>query len=56
MRKTIYVYSAKGFILDQSLVDAHLIGIPGLATLTVGGLSGGDFEGFGLGGLLASNI
>lgn len=35
------------YSLDQSLVDAHLVGIPGLGTFTVGGLTGGDLEGLG---------
>ena len=29
-------------------MDAELVGVPGLATLTVGGLTGGDLESFGL--------
>ena len=33
--------------IDQSLVDSHLVGVPGLGTLSVGGLSGGDFEDLG---------
>lgn len=28
-------------------MDAHLVGVPGLGTLTVGGLTGGDLEGLG---------
>lgn len=28
-------------------MDAHLEGVPGLGTLTVGGLTGGDLEGLG---------
>jgi hypothetical protein len=28
-------------------VDAHLVLVPGLGTLTVGGLAGGDLEGLG---------
>jgi hypothetical protein len=28
-------------------VDPHLVGIPSLGTLTVGGLSGGDLQGLG---------
>jgi hypothetical protein len=31
-------------LLNQALVDAHLILIPGLGTLTVGGLTGHDLE------------
>ena len=34
-------------ILNQTLVDPHLVGIPSLGTLTVGGLSGGDLQGLG---------
>lgn len=34
-------------LLNQTLVDAHLVGVPGLGTLTVGGLTGGDLEGLG---------
>jgi hypothetical protein len=30
-------------------VDAHLVLVPGLGTLTVGGLAGGDLEGLGAG-------
>jgi hypothetical protein len=30
-----------------TLVDAHLKGVPGLGTLTVGGLTGGDLEALG---------
>lgn len=33
--------------LDETLVDAHLVLVPGLGTLTVGGLTGGDVEGLG---------
>jgi hypothetical protein len=33
--------------LDETLVDAHLVLVPGLGTLTVGGLTGGDLEGLG---------
>jgi hypothetical protein len=36
-----------GHILNQSLVESHLKGIPGLRTLTTGGLAGGDLEGLG---------
>lgn len=28
-------------------MDAHLVHVPGLGTLTVGGLAGGDLEGLG---------
>lgn len=31
-------------VLDKALVNAHLIGVPGLGTLTVGGLPGGVLE------------
>jgi hypothetical protein len=34
-------------ILDETLVDAHLVLVPGLGTLTVGGLTGGDLKGLG---------
>ena len=34
-------------ILDDALVDPHLVRVPGLGTLTVGGLAGGDLEGLG---------
>lgn len=34
-------------LLDETLVDAHLELVPGLGTLTVGGLTGGDLEGLG---------
>jgi hypothetical protein len=33
--------------LNETLVDAHLELVPGLGTLTVGGLTGGDLEGLG---------
>lgn len=35
------------YILNQTLVDAHLKGIPGLGTLTVRSLTGGDLENLG---------
>ena len=28
--------------IDEALVDAHLVGVPGLGTLTARGLAGGD--------------
>lgn len=31
-------------LLDEALVDSHLEGVPGLGTLTTGGLAGGDLE------------
>jgi hypothetical protein len=34
-------------LLDETLVDAHLELVPGLRTLTVGGLTGGDVQGLG---------
>lgn len=34
-------------LLNQTLVDAHLEGVPGLGTLTVGSLTGGNLEGLG---------
>jgi len=36
-----------GYSLNQSLVESHLEGVPGLGTLTTGGLSGGDLESLG---------
>lgn len=36
-----------GVEIDESLVDSHLKVVPGLGTLTVGGLSGGDVEHLG---------
>lgn len=33
--------------VDETLVDAHLVLVPGLGTLTVGGLAGGDVQGLG---------
>lgn len=36
-----------GVEVDQSLVDSHLVGVPGLGTLSVRCLSGGDFEDLG---------
>lgn len=35
------------YVLDETLVDAHLVAVPGLGTLTTGGLAGGDLEGLG---------
>lgn len=32
---------------DDTLVDAHLVGVPSLGTLTVGGLTRGDLEDLG---------
>lgn len=32
------------YVLNQTLVDAHLVEIPGLGTLTARGLTGGDLE------------
>jgi len=37
----------QGNSLDQTLVDAHLVLVPGLGTLTVGGLAGRDVQGLG---------
>lgn len=37
----------RGVQVDESLVDSHLKVIPGLGTLTVGGLSGGDVQNLG---------
>jgi len=36
-----------GVQVDQTLVDAHLVHVPGLGTLTAGGLTGRDLEGLG---------
>jgi hypothetical protein len=33
-----------GVQVDEALVDAHLVGVPGLGTLTARGLTGGDLE------------
>lgn len=33
--------------IDQTLVDLHLVAVPGLGTLTAGGLAGGDAEDLG---------
>jgi len=33
--------------IDQALVDAHLVQVPGLRTLTVRGLTGRDLEDLG---------
>lgn len=33
--------------INGSLVDAHLVSVPGLGTLTVGGLTGGDLKNLG---------
>lgn len=33
-----------GDVLNQALVDAHLVQVPGLGTLTARGLTGGDLE------------
>lgn len=37
----------RGVKVDESLVDLHLEAVPGLGTLTTGGLSGGDLEDLG---------
>ena len=34
-------------VLNQALVDSHLESVPGLGTLTVGGLAGLDLQGLG---------
>jgi len=39
--------SAGGYVLDETLVDSHLEAVPGLGTLTTGGLAGGDLEDLG---------
>lgn len=36
-----------GHALDETLVDAHLVAVPGLGALTARGLAGGDLEGLG---------
>jgi hypothetical protein len=41
-QKTTCMYTIN--ILDKALVDAHLKGIPGLGTFTIGRLSGGDAQ------------
>jgi hypothetical protein len=33
--------------IDQTLVDSHLVSVPGLGTLTVRGLTGGDAKDLG---------
>lgn len=33
--------------VDETLVDAHLVAVPGLGTLTARSLTGGDLEGLG---------
>lgn len=38
---------SRGVEIDESLVDSHLKVIPGLGTLTVRGLSGGDVKNLG---------
>jgi hypothetical protein len=39
------LYRKRKNSLDETLVDAHLEAVPGLGTLAVGGLAGGDLEG-----------
>lgn len=34
----------QGSLLNETLVDAHLVLVPGLGTLTARGLTGGDVE------------
>lgn len=34
-------------VLDQALVDAHLVAVPGLGTLTTRGLASGDLQDLG---------
>lgn len=34
-------------VLNQTLVDSHLVAVPGLGSLTTGGLAGGDLEDLG---------
>ena len=41
------VLASREHVLNQSLVDAHLVAVPGLGTLTARGLTGGDLEGLG---------
>lgn len=36
-----------GVEVDETLVDAHLVAVPGLGTLTARGLAGGDLEALG---------
>jgi hypothetical protein len=35
------------YVLDQALVDSHLVAVPGLGTLTTRGLAGGDLQDLG---------
>lgn len=39
-----FLLSMTGHLLDKTLVDSHLKGVPGLGTLTARGLAGGDLE------------
>lgn len=40
----VYIWGRFCDILDETLVDTHLVEIPGLGTLTARGLTGGDLE------------
>jgi len=42
-----FIDLARKYSLNQSLVDSHLKGVPGLRTLTTGSLSGGNLQGLG---------
>jgi hypothetical protein len=35
------------YVLDQTLVDSHLVAVPGLGTFTTRGLAGGDLQDLG---------
>lgn len=38
------ILGEEGDVLDETLVEAHLVGVPGLGTLTARGLTGGDLQ------------
>ena len=42
-----FSHNLRANILNQTLVDTHLVAIPGLGTLTARSLTGGDLEGLG---------
>lgn len=44
VRGDLLDHLSAGLDVDDTLVDAHLIGIPGLGTLTVRSLSSGDLQ------------
>lgn len=35
------------YVLDETLVNAHLVAVPSLGTLTTGGLAGGNLQDLG---------